>query len=808
MALFDVNYLIKIAFVIRVDLLLTLRQDESIPDRMTPVVAFCARSRSPPALASTSPNILCGPTPFVAGSSMNWPTLPVGFFLAIAAALPSLGYEIGGRWTETQRDGGGIERGDPITLLWSIVPDGESYERSSNSDLIDYLDDGWNVPAAARTPLLTSRPWWSVINSAYAQYNRVSGLRMAYVSELRADGSDSGREGDIRIGGELIDNNPGGVLADNTFPNGGDMRIDTSRDGNGVPSGVHTSAAPFRNLISHESGHGVGLGHSDLQGAESVMESFLQDHFFGLQFDDVYAFNRLYGDPLEKSGGNDSSSTATLLGAFSSPGVAIRGADAMDSVVEEEDDDWLGIDGTSDQDWFRFSTTKTAVVDLRVTPIGPSYTTTEQGAFNAAAQADLVMEIYSPEMMLLRSIDQAALGGAEGVNSLTLMQPGDYFVRVAGRQDNNQFYRIDLDVALPDLVLTVDRATGAASMRATSAVGVDLDGYSILSSSGGLLPSDGDWGSLADQGDPGWREANPTANRLSELLPSGLKHVGAAAVDLGRIYSPQVTEPFGTPHEEDLTFEFHQPGDQGEPLKAAVEFLGDPFANNLVLTVDPVTGLSELTNESFTTIALDGYSIFSSSQSLDPALWSSLDDQSASDWREANPTEGRLSELKPTDGTILSPSDSFRLGRLFQAGGSPDLALVFQLNGENRDWEGVVRYARIQLPGDYDIDGDIDSDDYVVWSDSFGDVANLLADGNQDGVVDAADYTVWRDAYTASSSAVTNSVPEPQTLGFVAMTLFCCSIICPSQRFATKGPGGGGFVFFKKSTVRCADPGP
>ena len=47
---------------------------------------------------------------------------------------------------------------------------------------------------------------------------------------------------------------------------------------------------------------------------------------------------------------------------------------------------------------------------------------------------------------------------------------------------------------------------------------------------------------------------------------------------------------------------------------------------------------------------------------------------------------------------------------------------------------------------DYDIDGDVDNDDYAVWRQSYGSDLLLAADGNGDGVVNAADYTVWRDA--------------------------------------------------------------
>ncbi|TWT37717.1 Soluble aldose sugar dehydrogenase YliI precursor [Posidoniimonas corsicana] len=74
-----------------------------------------------------------------------------------------------------------------------------------------------------------------------------------------------------------------------------------------------------------------------------------------------------------------------------------------------------------------------------------------------------------------------------------------------------------------------------------------------------------------------------------------------------------------------------------------------------------------------------------------------------------------------------------------------------------------VRYVN-PLAGDYDIDGDVDQDDYTVWRQSYGSNLLLAADGNGDGRVDAADYTVWRDnlgASLAPSLATTTEVAAP-----------------------------------------------
>lgn len=50
------------------------------------------------------------------------------------------------------------------------------------------------------------------------------------------------------------------------------------------------------------------------------------------------------------------------------------------------------------------------------------------------------------------------------------------------------------------------------------------------------------------------------------------------------------------------------------------------------------------------------------------------------------------------------------------------------------------------LPGDYDLDGDVDGADYDTWVAAFGTTGvGLPADGNGDGVVGIEDYTTWRD---------------------------------------------------------------
>ncbi len=79
----------------------------------------------------------------------------------------------------------------------------------------------------------------------------------------------------------------------------------------------------------------------------------------------------------------------------------------------------------------------------------------------------------------------------------------------------------------------------------------------------------------------------------------------------------------------------------------------------------------------------------------------------------------------------------------------------------------VFRVESLQpfYPGDYNLDGEVDGADQLIWQNTLGSTRALNADGNFDGIIDAADYTVWRDhlgpGASAAASGGWNSVPEP-----------------------------------------------
>jgi len=80
------------------------------------------------------------------------------------------------------------------------------------------------------------------------------------------------------------------------------------------------------------------------------------------------------------------------------------------------------------------------------------------------------------------------------------------------------------------------------------------------------------------------------------------------------------------------------------------------------------------------------------------------------------------------------------------------------------------------IVGDYNRDGDVNPEDYLVWKDAFGDVGGSNADGNANGVVDAADYVVWRDHFDGpvNSFELGNAVPEPTALSLMLAAAGIC----------------------------------
>jgi BNR repeat-containing family member/PEP-CTERM motif len=328
-----------------------------------------------------------------------------------------------------------------------------------------------------------------------------------------------------------------------------------------------------------------------------------------------------------------------------------------------------------------------------------------------------------------------------------------------------------LDLAGPPLTLQVNRSTGQVAIANPDNDAVGLSAYSITSAGGQLAPTQ--WNSLADQSAAGWAESQALANGLSEASGGDAFTLGASGgtAPLGNPFAGQPIA-FRVDAPADLVFQYTA---EGHERTGSVEYTGESL-NNLTLKVDPDTGLARLENTSPFPVSIDAYTVASTSNSLDPASWKSLDDQSAAggQWYEANAGVGRVSELQASGSTLLEPGDSYEMGVLFSVGGQQDLVFDFLLAGDSVGLRGVVLYTPVRLPGDYNDNGIVDAADYTVWRNSLGqNGVGLAADGTgprgiPDGLVDSLDYDFWKSHFgetipNGSGAGANAAVPEPAT---------------------------------------------
>jgi len=363
----------------------------------------------------------------------------------------------GSGWRTTSS--GTSSLGAPVNLTWSMPPDGTGLpgglgEPATPNNLIAFLDAVHQGGASPGGADLTQRDWFPLIESSFERWDAVSGVSFNY--EPNDDGAAFsqfnrgilGTRGDYRIGGHSIDGQISPTfLAYNYFPDYAEMVIDTDEiDRWSNPEG---NFIRFRNMLMHEMGHGLGLNHVESSDADFLLEPFLATAFDGPQLDDILGIHRLYGDANEENGGNDTYQNATPLGVFQPGQSRSYGVDAADTVVDFEDTDFLSIDDNSDTDFFRFTVTTPSLVDLTLTPLGPTYQEGAQGgtqtAFNTSAQSNLSLTVFDTDgTSLLEAANSQGIGMTEEISNLWLDTPGEYFVQVQGLQNAAQFFQLTI----------------------------------------------------------------------------------------------------------------------------------------------------------------------------------------------------------------------------------------------------------------------------------------------------------------------------------------------------------------------------
>jgi hypothetical protein len=362
----------------------------------------------------------------------------------------------GNGWSTTS--GGSSPFGEEAILTWSVVRDGTTLpqgvgEPSSPSNLIAFLDGIHHGGPGPGGNDLTQRAWFPLMKSAFDRWDAVSAIRFSYEPNddgvhLGSSAGINGIRGDHRVGGHSIDGTTSPTtVAYNYFPNNSDMVIDTDEVGRlGNPA---LNYVRLRNTLMHEIGHGLGLNHLGSVSNNFLMEATLDATIDGPQFDDILGIHRLYGDRYEELGGNDTAALATNLGSLSMGQSLILGADANDAVVAPTDVDFVSINMIADVDYFKFTTNAAGLLNISLTPLGPTYQEGAQSgaqtAFNAAAQNDLSLFLYDGTGGgLLASSTTIGLGLPESIFSFSATAATNYLVRIAGAQNVAQFYQLDI----------------------------------------------------------------------------------------------------------------------------------------------------------------------------------------------------------------------------------------------------------------------------------------------------------------------------------------------------------------------------
>ena len=342
----------------------------------------------------------------------------------------------GERWTNPT-GGSSPNEGDPATVSWSIVPDGTLFGNgvggTGNSDLVAYMDSIYGSSAGP----LSNRPWFHFFSDNYDRWAALSGL--TYVYEANDDGVPLdvanrgvlGTRGDVRISGRNIDGNSN-ILAFNFFPNvggndglDGDMVIDTAD--NFFQNTSQNSLGLF-NVLMHESGHGLGLGHVIPVNQTKLMEPFVSFAYRGPQHDDILGAQTLYGDDKEQP--ND---PQVNLGFFTNAKQTFSN---------------LSIDRNNDTDLYRFQAESKGRLSVKVTPVGQQYTVGPQGGFtgpvNTLINQNLSFELLDGLGTILASANATPAGQLEQIVRFAIPTGGNYQIRVKGSPGETQLY--DLEV--------------------------------------------------------------------------------------------------------------------------------------------------------------------------------------------------------------------------------------------------------------------------------------------------------------------------------------------------------------------------
>ena len=197
------------------------------------------------------------------------------------------------------------------------------------------------------------------------------------------------------------------------------------------------------------------------------------------------------------------------------------------------------------------------------------------------------------------------------------------------------------------LSLVINPLSGQASIRNDTASPISIDGYLLTAGQSVFNPLT--WSKLTGSGTyPGWAAGPAAPNRLGEAnLFSSLAIGGGQTVPLGAPYIPLTPTQIGQV-EPGLKFEYSIDGTGS--IEGDVVFAPQ---NNIVLLVNPATGMASLQNQSQFAVNIDGLLITSPAGVLDPVGWQGLAEGGAAGWAAGAAAANRLGEGNLLGSTLL-----------------------------------------------------------------------------------------------------------------------------------------------------------
>jgi hypothetical protein len=276
------------------------------------------------------------------------------------------------------------------------------------------------------------------------------------------------------------------------------------------------------------------------------------------------------------------------------------------------------------------------------------------------------------------------------------------------------------------LILTVDRNSGLMSIRNPYAGQIAIDSYSISSARGSMkssfaglgttTPGAGDWVKPIGNNDNVISEVKvpDTTPPITNEDSYDLFSVPSVSIGNGfdKLAVASDVANFGFDG-EDLIFSYGGPEFGDVPRVGHIEYVGTKFHNNLVLRVNPDTGVARLKNDSLETLVFDGFEISSTAAALSSSGFTPITGGTGTWVTDAEGTTG-LAQVNFGGARTLAPGQEVSIGDIsslvnpFSSDAAQDgLAMRFILA------EGLVESTT--ATGDYNNDGFVDGADYVMW---------------------------------------------------------------------------------------------